>query len=132
MPEKELFEYAVIRVVPRVEREEFLNVGVVVYCARQKFLQAIIEPGEDRLMAFCPQCDVAEIREYLHSFRKICEGGAGSGPIGALTVAERFRWLTAVRSTVVQCSKVHSGLTENLPETVKKLFLQLVSADRAG
>ena len=132
MPEKQLFEYAVIRLVPRVEREEFLNVGVVVYCAQQKFLQAMIEHGEARLRAFCPHCDVAEIMEYLYSFRKICEGGAGSGPIGVLPPAERFRWLTAVRSTVVQCSKVHSGLSEDLQETVGKLFLQLVSAEGSG
>jgi hypothetical protein len=126
MQEKQLFEYAVIRVVPRVEREEFLNVGIVVYCAKQKFLQSHMERGEERLRAFCPHCDIAEIMEYLNSFQKICEGGADGGPIGRLTVAERFRWLTAVRSTVVQSSKVHSGLSEDLSGTVNKLFAQLV------
>lgn len=128
MPVQQLFEYAVIRIVPRVEREEFLNAGVVVYCAGQKFLQAIVVQEEERLKSFCPACDITEIMGYLHSFQKICEGGKAAGPIGELTIAERFRWLTAVRSTVVQCSKVHSGLSVNLTETIGNLFRQLVSA----
>ena len=126
MQEKNLFEYAVIRVVPKVEREEFLNVGVVVYCAQQKFLQAKFVLDEKRVSAFCGDCDLNEIEEYLQSFSKICAGGNDAGPIGKLPVAERFRWLTATRSTVVQTSKVHSGLTDNIHDVLGRLYNQLV------
>ena len=126
MQEKNLFEYAVIRVVPKVEREEFLNVGVVVYCAQQKFLEAKFVLDAKRVSAFCGDCDLNEIEEYLHSFSKICAGGIDAGPIGKLPVAERFRWLTATRSTVVQTSKVHSGLTDNIHEVLESLYNQLV------
>ena len=127
MQEKNLFEYAVIRVVPKVEREEFLNVGVVVYCAQQKLLQSKFELDEKRLLAFCGNCDVKEIKDYLQSFEKICSGGPDSGPIGKLPIAERFRWLTATRSTVVQTSKVHTGLAENAQGMVDRLYNQLVA-----
>jgi hypothetical protein len=126
MQEKNLFEYAVIRVVPKVEREEFLNVGVVVYCAKQKFLQMIFKLDEKRLLAFCGNCDILEIDEYLRSFERICKGGADAGPIGKLPLAERFRWLTATRSTVVQTSKVHSGLSADVPGMLTRLYSQLV------
>ena len=121
-----LFEYAVVRVVPKVEREEFLNVGVVVYCAEKKFLQAIFQLDEQRLRAFCQNCDVLEIKEYLHSFQRICSGGPQAGPIGKMALADRFRWLTATRSTVIQTSNVHSGLTSDLPQMLLHLFSQLV------
>jgi hypothetical protein len=126
MQEKQLFEYAVIRVVPKVEREEFLNVGVVIYCAEKKFLKAIFELDENRLQAFCGKCDVLEIKDYLLSFERICMGGEESGPIGKLPLAERFRWLTATRSTVLQTSKVHSGLSSDLPGMLTRLYAQLV------
>ena len=126
MQEKNLFEYAVIRVVPKVEREEFLNVGVVVYCAQQRFLQVIFKLDEKRLQAFCGNCDVIEIGEYLRSFERICKGGTDAGPIGKLPLAERFRWLTATRSTVVQTSKVHSGLSADVPGMLTRLYSQLV------
>jgi hypothetical protein len=129
MQEQHLFEYAVIRVVPKVEREEFLNVGVVVYCAEKKFLQALLELDEKRLKAFCGHCDVFEIQEYLRSFERICTGGPDSGPIGKLPVAERFRWLTATRSTVIQTSKVHSGLSAHVQEMLGRLYAQLVSME---
>ena len=125
MQEKDLFEYAVIRIVPKVEREEFLNVGVVLYCARQKFLKAIYEIDQERLSAFCHGCDVPEIEDYLRSFEHICNGGEDAGPIGRLPIAERFRWLTATRSTVLQTSKVHPGFCEDAGATLKKLFVQL-------
>ena|ERR1035437_7387150 len=128
MQEKHLFEYAVIRVVPKVEREEFLNVGVVVYCAEKKYLQAAFELDEKRLLAFCGNCDILEIGEYLRSFERICRGGPDAGPMGKLPVAERFRWLTATRSTVLQTSKVHSGLSSDVPKILSRLYSQLVSA----
>ena len=126
MPEKDLFEYAIVRIVPKVEREEFINVGVILYCAKQKFLQALFSINEERLRAFCTKTDLAELKEHLDSYNNICKGTPGSGPIGQLDLASRFRWLTATRSTVVQSSKVHPGLSENPTETLQKLFAQLV------
>ena len=126
MQEKDLFEYAVIRIVPRVEREEFLNVGVVLYCAKQKFLKALYKVDEKRLQVLCSDCDVALVKEYLNAFEQICNGSNNTGPIGKLPEAERFRWLTAARSTMVQTSKVHPGFCEDADEMLKKLFIQLV------
>src|SRR6478736_3670825 len=109
MQEQHLFEYAVIRIVPRVEREEFLNVGVVLYCAGLKFLDTIYLLDEKKLGVFGCIEDKDELAAYLNAFERICKGGKDSGPIGKLPIAERFRWLTATRSTVMQTSKVHSG-----------------------
>jgi len=109
MQDKHLFEYAVIRVVPRVEREEFMNVGVILYCAKQRFLEAMFVMDEGRLGTFANELDLEEVRCYLESLSGICVGGKDSGPIGQLDTASRFRWLTAVRSTVVQTSRVHPG-----------------------
>ncbi|MBB2144985.1 DUF3037 domain-containing protein [Pedobacter sp. LMG 31464] len=126
MPEKHLFEYAVIRVVPRVEREEFLNVGVILYCAGQKFLKCVFDVNETRLSAFACDVETAIILSNLTAIEKICVGGAEAGPIGQLDIASRFRWLTATRSTVVQASKVHPGFCIDPEETLQKLFQQLV------
>jgi len=126
MQEKYLFEYAVIRVVPHVEREEFLNVGVVLYCSKEKFLESVFELNEERLNIFCDKLDIPELKEYISSFERICKGGSDSGPIGKLPIAERFRWLTATRSTVLQTSKVHPGLCANARETLEHLYQQLV------
>ncbi len=126
MQEKQLFEYAVIRVVPCVEREEFLNVGVIVYCAGQKFLQTIFELKEERLRAFSCNIDLDELQEGLRSFERVCTGGEDGGPIGKLPIASRFRWLTATRSTIVQTSAVHPGLCADAGETLIRLHNQLV------
>lgn len=126
MPEKDLFEYAIVRIVPKVEREEFINVGVIVYCAKQKFLQALFTLNEERLRAFCTQTDLDELKEHLNSYNNICNGTQNAGPIGHLAIASRFRWLTATRSTVVQSSKVHPGLCDDAMETLTKLHAQLV------
>ena len=126
MQEEHLFEYAVIRIVPRVEREEFLNVGVVLYCARLRSLRAMFGLDEERLRAFAPGTDIAELRSYLSSFERICTGGRGTGPIGQLPAGERFRWLTATRSTVVQTSKVHPGLSRDNDKMLQRLFAELV------
>lgn len=126
MQGKHLFEYAVIRFVPRVEREEFLNVGVILYCKDQKFLQAMFTLEEERLRAFTVDPDLHELREYFSIFEQICKGGREGGPIGKLDLASRFRWLTATRSTIVQTSKVHPGLCDNALETLHRLHLQLV------
>ena len=126
MPEKDLFEYAIVRIVPKVEREEFINVGVIVYCARQKFLQALFTINEEKLRAFCTQTDLDELKKHLNSYNNICNGTADAGPISQLDIASRFRWLTATRSTVVQSSKVHPGLCDDAMETLTKLHAQLV------
>lgn len=127
MPEKHVFEYAVVRVVPRVEREEFLNVGVVVYCRAQGFLQVRWTLPAERLRAFSRELpDLAELAERLRAFERICRGRPDGGPIGQLGLAERFRWLTATRSTVVQTSPVHPGLCEDAPTTLNQLYAHLV------
>lgn len=126
MPENDQFEYAVVRIVPQVEREEFLNVGVVLFCAKQKFLEMMYELNEKRLQAFCPQVDIEEVREYLRAFEQICMGSVDAAPIAKLPIAERFRWLTATRSTMVQTSKVHPGLCSDAGEMLKKIYVQQV------
>jgi len=126
MQENYLFEYAVIRVVPHVEREEFLNVGIILFCAKQKFLKTKFEIKEERLRVLCEKMDFTEVNGYVTSFERICAGGDDAGPIGKLAMAERFRWLTATRSTVVQTSKVHPGLCVDAGEMLDKLFSELV------
>src|SRR5689334_2449110 len=110
MQENLLFEYAVIRVMPRVEREEFLNVGVILYAHKKQFLSMLYTVDEQKLRAFSNRLDIEEVKEHLQAFERICRGGINAGPIGRLDPASRFRWLTATRSTVVQTSKVHPGL----------------------
>ena len=126
MQEKHLFEYAVIRVVPMVEREEFLNVGIILYSKQTQFLECIYSLDEERLRAFNNTVDMVEVEKHLQSFERICRGNKESGPIGLLDIASRFRWLTATRSTVVQTSKVHSGFCTDLQQALKNLHAQLV------
>ncbi|MCJ8210047.1 DUF3037 domain-containing protein [Mucilaginibacter sp. RS28] len=126
MPERHLFEYAVIRVVPRVEREEFLNVGVILYCKQRKFLQLRCNVDENRLQALCCDLDLDELKSHLNAFEQICIGSKTGGPIAQLEPAERFRWLTAYRSTIVQASRVHPGLCIEPEATLEKLYAQLV------
>jgi hypothetical protein len=126
MQDSHLFEYAVIRVVPRVEREEFMNVGVILYCAKQKFLQCAFLLDEDRLRVFSPTADPAELRSHLNSLSRICRGGKDAGPIGQLDAASRFRWLTAMRSTVVQTSRVHPGFCSDPGGKLERLMAEQV------
>ena len=126
MQELHLFEYAVIRVVPRVEREEFLNVGVIVYCARKKYLTAAYVLDEGRLISFSPGLDIPEIKAHLDSLMKICAGGKNSGPIGQLDSPSRFRWLTALRSTVIQTSRVHPGFCGDPDKKLESLLKEQV------
>jgi Protein of unknown function (DUF3037) len=126
MQEKYLFEYAVIHVVPKVERGEFINIGVVLYSAKLKYLKAVTDLNEKRLTAFSADIDLSELREYLRVYEEICAGGPGAGPIGKLPVAERFRWLTATRSTILQTSPVHTGLCNDADEMLMRLHKQLV------
>ncbi|CAN5604869.1 DUF3037 domain-containing protein [soil metagenome] len=126
MPEQHVFESAVIRVVPMVEREEFLNVGVILYCKDEKFLRMKFELEENRLGALCRGLNIEELREHLNSFEQICEGGPVGGDIGKLSMPERFRWLTATRSTIIQCSKVHPGRCEDAGVMLERMFVQMV------
>ena len=126
MQDNHSFEYAVIRLVPQVEREEFLNVGVILYCRQHQFLQMKFTLDEQRLHTTFPGADINEIRLHLQAFEQICRGDAKGGPIALLDIASRFRWLTAKRSTVVQTSDVHPGLCSDPMETLNKLHRQLV------
>ncbi len=123
---KYLFEYAVVRLVPRVEREEFLNVGVVLYCRDLKFLDVRFTLNTEKLHALCPEVDTDNIARYLTAFEHICRGLPDSGPIAQFDIASRFRWLTANRSTVIQASKVHPGFCDDPAEMLEKLHRKLV------
>ena len=120
------FDYAVIRIVPRVEREEFINVGVILSCPARKFLKARIELDEQRLKAFSPELDTDAIRHYLDIIPKICAGEKQAGAIGRLTQRERFYWLTAPRSTIIQTSSVHTGFCSDAGEMLEHLFNKMV------
>lgn len=126
MQDKFLFEYAVIRVMPRVEREEFINVGIILFCAKQKFLKTIYALDVNRISALSADVDMEDLRANLAAFERISIAAKGSGPIGEYDQASRFRWLTATRSTVVQCSKVHPGFCINAEETMLRLHQELV------
>lgn len=127
MQEKHLFEYAVIRIVPCVEKEEFINAGIILYCASKKFLQIVYKLNEDKLRALSDDINTEEIQQRLEAFTQIANGVKEGGTIAALPLASRFRWLAATKSTVVQTSPVHPGLCDDPYETMMKLFEQLVS-----
>lgn len=122
-----LFEYAVVRIVPQVEREEFLNAGVILYCSSKKFLECRIVVDEKRLKVFRNDVDFGELRDHIQSFEHICRGGKDAGPIGKLTMPERFRWLTSARSTIIQTSKVHPGLCNDPKDKLRELFEKSVN-----
>jgi hypothetical protein len=122
MHEKCAFDYAVFRFVPRVEREEFFNVGVILSCPRDKFLEARIFFDEKKLQAFAPNAESEKIKSYLEIIPKICSGVKEAGIIGQLTQRERFYWLTAVRSTIIQASPVHTGLCSDSAKMLEHLF----------
>jgi hypothetical protein len=126
MHEKFLFEYAVIRIVPKVEREEFCNVGIILYCKEQKFLKTMHTVNESRLRALDEKADIPEIQSYLQAFEKICKGEKDGGPIAQLDMPSRFRWLTAQRSTILQTSRVHPGFCSNPQQALIRLHDQLV------
>ena len=131
MPTLHLFEYAVLRLVPRIEREEFVNAGILLYCRDERFLGCRWLLPEVRLLALAgpetgAQLPLAELRQRLAAIEQVCAGGRAGGPIGQFGPAERFRWLTAQRSTVLQSSPVHPGLCLNPADTLERLFTQLV------
>ncbi len=126
MPAPSSFDYALVRVVPRVEREEFINAGVILYCLTHRYLAARVELDERRLLALAPDVDVELVRGHLEAIPRICEGGAKAGPIGRLPQKERFHWLVAPRSTILQAGPVHSGLCEDPARALTHLLETMV------
>jgi hypothetical protein len=120
------FEYAIIRVVPHVERGEFINAGIVLYCRARSFLDARVSLDESRLRALAPGTNPAEITSYLEAVQRVCHGGPGAGPIGELTQRERFHWLVSPRSTVIQTSPTHAGLCHNPAAVLEHLMATVV------
>jgi pimeloyl-ACP methyl ester carboxylesterase len=125
----EPFQYAVLRLVPRVEREEFLNVGVIVFCRTRQFLRARVALDPRRVQALSPDVDLAAVGEHLDARVRVAAGDADAGPIAALPQSERFHWLVAPSSTVIQTSSVHSGLCEDPEGVLDRLFAQLVTVE---
>lgn len=126
MPALSSFDYAIVRVVPRVEREELINAGVILFCLERDFLAARVEVNEPRLRALWPEIDVELVRQHLEAIPRICAGSPDSGPIGRLSLRERFHWLVAPRSTIIQVSPVHAGLCESPERALDELFRQMV------
>jgi hypothetical protein len=126
------YDYALIRVVPRVERGEFVNVGVVLSSQAGDFLEARIETDEARLRALDAGIDLDTVRSHLAAFAAICAGGAQAGPIGRLPPRERFHWLTAPRSTMIQTSPAHSGRCADPAAAIERLLATMVRTPPAG
>jgi len=126
VPAREDFQYAILRVIPRVERGESLNAGVVLFSRRHGFLAARTELDAAALAALSPGCDPAEVRAHLETLERVAAGDAAGGPIAALEPSERFHWLTAPSSTIVQASPVHTGLTADPAAELDHLFATLV------
>ena len=120
------FDYAVIRVVPRVERGEYVNAGIVLFCSTRSILDARIALPRERLLALAPAVDLALVESHLQSIPLICRGGAEAGPIGELAQRARFHWLVAPRSTIIQPSPVHSGVHHDLETAMEQLMGKLV------
>ncbi len=127
MQDKNLYEYAVIRVVPKVEREEFFNVGIVLFCKNPRFIKTIWKIDEKKLRLFTSDLDLEDLKRYLDAFGKIAAGDKDGGPIAQMDAPSRFRWLTAVRSSVLQTSRPHPGMCSNLDATLQRLFEEFIS-----
>jgi hypothetical protein len=120
------FQYAIVRVVPRVERGECVNAGVVLFCRPRRFLDVRVALEEPRLLALAPDVDLDAVRGHLDALRRIAEGDETAGPIAALPASERFHWLVAPSSTIIQCSPVHTGLTDDPETELERLLAHLV------
>ncbi len=132
MQDQRSYDYAVIRVVPRVERQEFVNVGVILWCRDQDFIEARIEMNEARVRMLDPAIDLDTVRRHLDSFVIICNGGTDAGPIGKLPKRERFDWLVAPRSTIIQTSAVHTGRCADPALTMQRLLDTMVRDGKTG
>lgn len=126
MQEDKIYEYAVIRLVPKVEREEFFNIGLIMFSKREKFIKVEFYLCPDKFKLIKSKLDYDDIINNLESFKNIAEGKKDAGPIALLEIPDRFRWLTAVRSAVVQTSRPHPGKSKDLEKTFGKLFEELV------
>lgn len=126
MPGKKLYEYAVIRYVPKVEREEFINIGVILFSKQAKFLSVRFVSEYHRLCAFHPDCDTEQLKNYMQSFQWICEGNPKGGVMAKEDQPARFRWLSATRSTIFQVSKIHPGYGEDMQKELDRLFEEYV------
>lgn len=126
MNERTVYEYAVVRVVPRVERDEFVNVGVALYCRKQRFADVKLFIDKKKIKALYQDVDLDVVERHLDSFRRICRGEKDAGRLAELEQSERFRWLTAKRSTLIQCSVSHPGLCVSAEDTLQELFDKLV------
>ncbi len=127
MPDNKVFEYALLRVVPRIEREEFINVGVILFCKSARYLGCRFSIDRARLSAFAPALDQEEVRAHLEAFERIATGAKSGGDLALLDLPSRFRWLTATRSTIVQAGKVHPGLCADPALALQRLFETLVA-----
>lgn len=132
MPVPSSFDYALVRVVPRVEREEFINAGIIVFCLEHKFLEARIVVDEARLKALWPKLDVELVRRHLEAIPKVAAGDVSAGPIAKLSQRERFHWLVSPRSTIIQVSPVHTGLCEQGPENMIEELAERFLGSNAG
>ena len=126
MPVRSAFEYAIVRVVPDIVREEHLNVGVIVHCADKDLLLAIIELDKPRLEALAPGADSEELRVHLATIPRLCAGGPAAGPMGALSTRERFHWLTAPRNDMIQTSRPHAGVCDDPQAVLERLMERVV------
>lgn len=124
--QKHLYKYATFRVVPVIEREEFINVGVILYCKKEKYIRMRYHLCEDKILALMPDADIPEIKTNMEAYRRIAAGEKSCGPIANLNEAERFGWLTAVRSATIQTSRPHPGVCDNLENTLNALFSEMV------
>ena len=126
MQGKQVYEYAVIRVLPKVEREEFINVGIILFSKKAKYIRMMYKLDTERLKSFSTELDIPLLEETLKSFEKICMGHQDGGKIAQLDIPERFRWLTAVRSSCIQTSRPHPGVSDNMEKSFEKLVQELV------
>jgi len=126
MPALASYDYAIVRVVPQVERGEFMNVGVILFCRMRRYLAIRIELDIQRVTTFAPSLDIDTVQHALEQLERVCKGGENSGPVGQLSLSERFHWLVAPRSTIIQTSPAHSGLCSNPEHTLDHLMKSMV------
>lgn len=126
MPASSLYDYALVRLVPCVEREEFINVGVILFCRTRRFLGALVHLDEQRALALDPGLDLQAVQQHLDAIPMICAGGKEAGYVGQLSQSERFHWLVSPRSTIIQTSPVHSGVSDDPESTLQHLFKTMV------
>lgn len=126
MQDRSIYEYAVIRLVPRVERDEFINIGVILFCRSHRFLKIKYHLDQKRIGMLHPETDTEYLHDYLKAWEDVCNGGKTGGKIGEMDIASRFRWLTAARSTIIQSSPVHPGICEQPEPVLESLFRKYV------